>query len=109
MILVGSTGFVGSNLMKQGVFDRVYHSIDIEDAYETHPDILIYAGVTGTKFWANKFPDKDRIVIEQAIKNIERIGARKLALLICLSTDVLYSVEMCSALIASPAINVPRI
>lgn len=81
MILVGSTGLVGSNLMKQGVFDRVYHSIDIEDAYETHPDILIYAGVTGTKFWANKFPDKDRIVIEQAIKNIERIGARKLVLI----------------------------
>lgn len=81
MILVGSTGFVGKNLIKSHKFDSVFHSTDVEKAYYTNPDIMIYAGVPGTKFLANKFPEKDQYIIESAKINIEKINAKKLILI----------------------------
>lgn len=81
MILVGSTGFVGRNLIKQGSFEKVYHRTNVEEAYTSSPEIMIYAGVTGMKFWANKFPMEDMKVIECAKRNIEKINAKKLILI----------------------------
>lgn len=81
MILVGSTGFVGSNLINQITFENIYHKTDVSCAFGSKPDILLYAGVTGTKFLANKFPQKDREVISQAKINIEKIGAKKIILI----------------------------
>lgn len=81
VMLVGNTGFVGSNLALSYDFTSMYHRTDIEYAYGTRPDILVYAGVTGTKFLANQHPDKDRKVIESAIENIEKIKPRKLILI----------------------------
>lgn len=91
MILVGSTGFVGSNLMKTTSFESVYHSSDIKNAYYTKPDVLIYAGVTGTKFWANKYPEKDYDVIIHAKENIRFIEPQKIILIS--SIDVNSSLE----------------
>lgn len=81
MILVGSTGFVGSNLMKSTSFNAVYHSTDIYKAYGSKPDILIYAGVTGTKFLANRNPKSDSKIIDSAIENIKKINAKKIVLI----------------------------
>ena len=33
--LVGYTGFVGSNIYAKGIFDAVYRSANIKDAYGT--------------------------------------------------------------------------
>lgn len=79
--LVGYTGFVGSNLALSYTFDHLYNSKNIESAYGTCPDVLIYAGVTGTKYIANKFPEKDWAIIECAKKNIEKIAPKKLVLI----------------------------
>ncbi|MCB7091774.1 NAD(P)-dependent oxidoreductase [Enterocloster bolteae] len=81
MILVGSTGFVGSNLIEYGAFDKKYHSTDVNEAYGSKPDVLVYAGVTGTKFWANMFPEKDADIICQAKTNIEKICPKKIILI----------------------------
>ena len=50
--LVGYTGFVGSNIYKSagGRIKGLYNSKNIEDAYDTTPDLLIYAGV---RLWDN--------------------------------------------------------
>ncbi|MBP3701110.1 MAG: NAD(P)-dependent oxidoreductase [Lachnospiraceae bacterium] len=79
--LVGNTGFVGSNIMKHGKIDAAYHSRNITEAYGTHPDLLIYAGLRAEKYLANQDPQKDRESILAAENNIIQIGPKKLVLI----------------------------
>ncbi len=79
--LVGYTGFVGSNIYAVGEFDAVYNSKNIEEAYGTNPDLLIYAGMRAEKYLANNFPDKDMELIHQAEENITKINPKKLVLI----------------------------
>lgn len=80
-ILVGYTGFVGSNIYEKGKFDNVYNSKNIETAYGTNPDLLVYAGLRAEKYLANNAPEKDMELIYQAEKNIEKINPKKLVLI----------------------------
>ena len=79
--LVGYTGFVGSNIYAAGDFDAVYNSKNIEDAFGTNPDLLVYAGLRAEKYLANNFPEKDMELIYQAQENITKIGPKKLVLI----------------------------
>ncbi len=79
--LVGYTGFVGSNLYAVGKFDRVYNSRNIQEAYGSCPDLLIYAGIPAEKYLANSFPEKDINIIQNAVKNIQNICPKKLVLI----------------------------
>ena len=80
-ILVGNTGFVGSNLCLNTHFDGLYNSKNIQNAFGSTPDILVYSGVRAEKFLANKEPENDFALIENAIKNIERIQPKKIILI----------------------------
>ena len=53
--LVGYTGFVGSNIYAAAgdQIDAVYNSKNIENAFGTNPDVLIYAGLRAEKYLAN--------------------------------------------------------
>lgn len=79
-ILVGYTGFVGSNIYAAGDFDAVYNSKNIVDAYGTHPDLLVYAGLRAEKYLANHAPEKDWELILQAEDTIRKIDPRQLIL-----------------------------
>lgn len=79
--LVGYTGFVGSNLSESFKFDNLYNSKNIEEAFGTNPDLLIYAGIRAEKFLANKFPQKDMEVIENAKNIIKKINPKKIVLI----------------------------
>lgn len=79
--LVGFTGFVGSNLYACGKFDQAFNSKNIEDAYGTSPDLLIYAGVRAEKYLANDNPSKDVAQILDAENNIKKIHPKKLVLI----------------------------
>lgn len=81
--LVGYTGFVGSNIyaMAGGEIDKVYNSRNIEEAYGTNPDLLIYAGLRAEKYLANNAPEKDLALIAQAEENIKRINPKQLVLI----------------------------
>lgn len=83
IVLVGHTGFVGSNICKQAgnKIKGLYNSKNIETAYKTDPDILIYAGLRAEKFLANAYPEKDKLLIEEAKKNIKSINPKKLVLI----------------------------
>lgn len=79
--LVGYTGFVGSNIYAAGQFDGAYNSKNIEEAFGTNPDLLVYAGLKAEKYLANKEPEKDRGLIRQAVENIKKINPKKLVLI----------------------------
>jgi hypothetical protein len=79
--LVGYTGFVGSNIYAAGKIDAAYNSKNIEEAYGTCPDILIYAGLRAEKYLANNAPEKDMELIRQAEENITKINPKKLVLI----------------------------
>lgn len=79
--IVGYTGFVGSNLCASHTFDSCYNSKNIERAFGTEPDLLLYSGVRAEMFLANKFPEKDLEIIENAIENIKRIKAKRVVLI----------------------------
>ncbi|MCR5235099.1 MAG: NAD(P)-dependent oxidoreductase [Lachnospiraceae bacterium] len=81
--LVGYTGFVGSNIYEgsDGHIDAVYNSKNIEDAYGTSPDLLIYSGLRAEKYLANNAPEKDMELIVQAEDNISKISPGKLVLI----------------------------
>lgn len=79
--LVGYTGFVGSNIYMAGDFEAVYNSKNIEQAYGTNPDLLIYAGLRAEKYLANSAPEKDMELICQAERNIAKINPQKLVLI----------------------------
>lgn len=79
--LVGYTGFVGSNIYAAGKIDAAYNSKNIKDAYGTHPDLLIYAGLRAEKYLANNAPEKDMELIRQAEENITKINPKKLVLI----------------------------
>lgn len=80
-ILVGYTGFVGSNLYEQYSFDKVFNSKNIKDAFGTNPDLLVYSGVPAQKFLANQNPEQDFETIKNAIENIKRINPKKIVLI----------------------------
>ena len=79
--IVGYTGFVGSNLYTPERFQAAYNTKNIETAYGTRPDLLVYSGVRAEKFLANSDQKKDLENIEQAKKNIQNIHPKKLVLI----------------------------
>ena len=80
-ILVGHTGFVGSNLLENTSFDLCFNSKNIKDSFGLNPDLLIYSGVKAEKFLANKEPEKDFEIIEEAIENIKKINPKQIVLI----------------------------
>lgn len=81
--MVGYTGFVGSNIYASAgdKIDAVYNSKNIEKAFGTKPDLLIYAGLRAEKYLANIAPEKDMELILQAEDNISKINPKRLVLI----------------------------
>ena len=90
-ILVGHSGFVGSNLKDQTNFDKHFNSSNIEESFGTNPDLLVYSGVRAEKFLANSEPEKDFEIIENAIENIKKINPKEIILI---STVDVYPVPV---------------
>lgn len=86
-LIVGSTGFVGSNLILQHRFDGMFHSTDIQKAFDKKPDLLVYAGVRAEMFLANRDPAADLSQIKEAVENIRRISPKECILI---STIAVY-------------------
>ncbi len=80
-VLVGYTGFVGSNICLSHRFDGLYNSKNITEAYGTNPDLMVYSGVPAEMFIANNNPNQDLMIIEQAIENIKKINSKKVVLI----------------------------
>ena len=86
-LLVGSTGFVGGNLLASHDFSAVCHSSDIANHFGARPDLCVYAGVPAAMFLANADPEADLAVMAAARENLRRIAPRRLVLI---STIAVY-------------------
>lgn len=80
-MLVGYTGFVGSNIVSKHDFTWKINSANKEEAFGKKPDLLIYAGVRAEKFLASKDPEADMNRIMEAMEQIRKIQPKKLVLI----------------------------
>lgn len=80
-LLVGSTGFVGGNLLAKHTFAAECHSSDITAQYGTRPDLCVYAGMPAAMFLANADPEADLAVMRAARENIRQIAPKRLVLI----------------------------
>lgn len=80
-LLVGSTGFVGGNLLANHAFSATCHSSDVDAWYGTHPDLCVYAGVPAAMFLANADPEADLAVMGKARENLRHIAPKELVLI----------------------------
>ena len=80
-VLVGSTGFVGGNLMAAHPFDAAYHSTNIAQGFDQPNDLVVYAGVPAAMFLANADPQADLAVMRQARENLRRLRPRQAVLI----------------------------
>lgn len=80
-MLVGYTGFVGSNIDAEHDFTYRINSRNKEEAFGCNPDLLVYAGLRAEKFLANNDPLKDMETINEAFSQIQKINPKKLVLI----------------------------
>jgi len=80
-IIVGYTGFVGSNICRQHTFDGAYNSKNVTESYGSNPDLCVYAGVRAEKFTADMFPQQDLVHINETLSSIQKINPEKLVLI----------------------------
>jgi len=79
--LIGSTGFVGSNLRKQMSFEECYNSTNITDIEGKHFDLVICCGASAKKWWANQNEAADLAQIESLIKSLTTVTATRFVLI----------------------------
>lgn len=87
-ILVGSTGFVGGNLVRSHAFDLEVHSSDVSRAFGIDASLVVYAGVPAAMFLANANPEADLDLMRQARENLRQIDAKRVVLV---STVAVYA------------------
>jgi hypothetical protein len=80
-ILVGFSGFVGSNLVDAYRFGAVFNSKNIKSAFGLSPSLCVYAGIRAEKYLAAQQPQSDSALIEVAIENIKKIAPQRLVLI----------------------------
>lgn len=79
--LVGYTGFVGSNLLRQSHFDDLYHSRNIHEIRGKSYDTLFCAGAPAVKWLANKEPEADLANIKGLIEELNHCETRRVVLI----------------------------
>ena len=79
--LIGHTGFVGSNLLRQQAFDHLYNSASIGEIDGRHFADVVCAGVSAVKWWANQNPAEDLERIRGLIAHLDTITADNFTLI----------------------------
>ena len=79
--LIGYTGFVGSNVAKQYSFDEKYNSSNIHEIQNKEFNLIVCAGVSGTKWLANKYPKEDLRKINKLLDNLSKVKCKKMILI----------------------------
>ena len=70
--LIGHTGFVGSHIKQSCAFTKYYNSENINQINNQSFDLIVSAGLSGTKYLVNKNPENDISNIENQ-KNFLKI------------------------------------
>lgn len=78
--LIGYTGFVGSNLLRQHAFDRLYNSKNFREMEGKSFDLVVCCGVSAVKWLANKEPKADLEAIRQLQKTLTSVASKTFVL-----------------------------
>ncbi|MGH9318925.1 MAG: NAD-dependent epimerase/dehydratase family protein [Vicinamibacteria bacterium] len=79
--LIGNTGFVGGNLLRQRAFDATYHSVNIAEIEGKRFALLFCAGAPGVKWQANREPERDLESIERLMRSLGSVSADHVVLI----------------------------
>jgi hypothetical protein len=79
--LVGHTGFVGGNLIRQHAFQARYNSANIADIAGRHFETLVFSGAQAKKWWANQNPEQDWAGIQRALDAMAGVTAERVILI----------------------------
>lgn len=75
--LIGFTGFVGGNLVKQFDFSHTYNSKNIQEIENEEFDLVVCAGIQAKKWWANQNEQKDLDNINNLLDSLKLIKAER--------------------------------
>jgi hypothetical protein len=78
--LIGSTGFVGGNLLRQREFASAYNSSDIDQIHGKQFRTLICAAPSAEKWKANRDPESDHASVMRLWGSLESVEAQKVIL-----------------------------
>ncbi|NKB48218.1 MAG: pyridine nucleotide transhydrogenase [Alphaproteobacteria bacterium] len=79
--LIGSTGFVGTTLLRQHSFHHLFRSTNIADIRGRGLDQLVCAGAPAQKWIANRDPDADEANISRLIDHLDTIHCQHFTLI----------------------------
>lgn len=79
--LIGSTGFVGGNLVREYPFAARFHSANIEAIRGAHFDFVVCAGAPAVKWKANREPDADHACVGRLMASLARVRAQRFVLI----------------------------
>ncbi len=79
--LIGYTGFVGGNLVRQAPFEGLYNSKNVDSIAGKTYDLVVCAGAPADRWKANRDPEADGKAIGKLTAALEQANAAQLVLL----------------------------
>lgn len=79
--LIGHTGFVGGNLLRQRPFDATFNSQNIAEIEGKSFDLLVCSGAPAQKWKANKEPEPDLANLQALMSRLAKVQARRFVLI----------------------------
>lgn len=85
--IIGHTGFVGSNIIEHMQFEHMFNSKTISNISSYNYDLIVCAGMSSLKWYANKNPKDDLENINNLINILKGVICKKFVLI---STSDVY-------------------
>jgi len=79
--LIGYTGFVGGNLLRQAPFEGRYNTKNVETIAGQTYDLVVVAGAPAEKWKANRNPEADGKAIGRLTAALEQVNAAQVVLI----------------------------
>ncbi len=79
--LIGYTGLVGGNLLRQSAFEDLYNSTNIEEISGRSYEMVVCAGAPAVKWRANQEPEADRANLTRLMENMAKARADRVVLI----------------------------
>jgi nucleoside-diphosphate-sugar epimerase len=79
--LIGYTGFVGGNLLRQHPFTDLYNSKNIDTIQGREFELLICSGAPAEKWKANAEPARDLEILTGLMNHLRQVRARRVVLI----------------------------
>ena len=88
--LIGYTGFIGKNILRQKKFTNFYNTKNINQISAHKFNLALICAPHAKKWWANKYPKKDSIIVDNLIQNLRSLKTKKV---IFISTIDIYETK----------------